>query len=182
MQKLDPSDLILDQEKAFQDPVQRQASLMEYTSGGLSFIPNLLPELALRIPVAEVLELLRQRWGERIDLALSPEMTDPESPLDALPEAVRSPVASELNGEWLKKANLAGVNLRCVGGFWGLIPYCLTLPAAQDAIHLLPVWEPGVVGSLYGMVSWELNREFFSPALAEMPAPGWIQLAGSYGR
>jgi hypothetical protein len=168
MQKLDPSDLILDQEKAFQDPVQLQAALMEYTSGRHSFIPSLLPELALQLPVPEVLELLRQRWGERIDLALSQEMTDPERPLDALPEAVRSPVASELNGEWLKKANLVGVNLRTVGGFWGLIPYCLTLPAAQDAVHLLPVWEPGVVGSLYGMVSWQLNREFFSPRLAEV--------------
>jgi hypothetical protein len=53
-----------------------------------------------------------------------------------------------------------------VGGFWGLIPYTLTLPAAQSAIHLLPIWEPGVVGSLYGMVSWQLNLEFFSQSLA----------------
>ncbi len=42
----------------------------------------------------------------------------------------------------------------------------LTPPAAQSAIHVLPIWEPGVVGSLYGMVSWLLNSEFFSPSLA----------------
>jgi hypothetical protein len=155
-----------DQVKIWQDPVQQQAILAEFTSGQLSFIPSLLPELALKIPVTEVLELLRQRWGEKVDLALSLGATDPQAPQERLPEAIRSPVASESNGAWLKKANLVGVNLRCVGGFWGLIPYSLTLPAAQDAIHLLPVWEPGVVGSLYGMVSWELNREFFSPALA----------------
>jgi hypothetical protein len=176
MQQLDPPDFFEDQERAWQDLVRRQAIIDAYTGGRLSFIPSLLPEQALQLPVAEVLELLRGRWGERIEQALSPECTDPQNPPGQLPEAIRSPVVGEPDGDWLKKANLVGVNLRCVGGFWGLIPYCLTLPAAQDAIHLLPVWEPGVVGSLYGMVSWELNREFFSPRLAE--ACPWLNNAG----
>jgi hypothetical protein len=161
---------------AWNIPAQRQAIFGQYISGYLSFIPHFPPALVLQLSVSEVLSLLRQRWGDRIDLALSPEMTDPQSPLEKLPKAIRSPVADEPDGAWLKKANLVGVNLRTVGGFWGLIPYCLTLPAAQDAIHLLPIWEPGVVGSLYGMVSWQLNPEFFSPALAEV-CP-WLDTPG----
>jgi hypothetical protein len=138
----------------------------DYISGGCSFVPHLLPEAALQIPVTEILDLLRQRWGARVDKALAPRYTDPQALPEKLPEDIRSPVASEKDGGWLRFANLVGVNLRTVGGFWGLIPYSLTLPAAQSAIHVLPIWEPGVVGSLYGMVSWQLNPEFFSTALA----------------
>jgi hypothetical protein len=53
-----------------------------------------------------------------------------------------------------------------VGSFWNVVKYALTLPAALDSIHLLPIWEPGVVASLYGMSSWQINPEFFSPELA----------------
>jgi len=162
--------------KIWQDPTQRQACFAEYTSSCLSFIPHLPPELALDLPLPEVLELLRQRWGKMADLALSPDYTDPEKLPEALPEAICSPVACEPDGAWLRQANLVGVNLRTVGGFWGLIPYTLTLPAAQDAIHLLPVWEPGVVGSLYGMVSWQINPEFFSPEL--VAACSWLDTPG----
>jgi hypothetical protein len=153
--------------EAWKNPEQRLSFIRQYTSGNLSFIPHFHPKLILNLSVSEVLEILRQRWGEMVDLALSPEVTDLQSLLEELPEAIRSPVAGEPDGGWLKKANLVGVNLRTVGGFWGLIPYSLTLPAVQDTIHLLPIWEPGVVGSLYGMVSWQLNPEFFSPALTE---------------
>jgi hypothetical protein len=153
--------------EVWKSPEKRLAFIRQYTSGHLSFIPHFPPKLILKLSVPEVLSILRQRWGERIDLALLPEMTDPQSQSKELPETIRSPVAAEPDGGWLKKANLVGVNLRTVGGFWGLIPYSLTLSAAQDTIHLLPIWEPGVVSSLYGMVSWQLNPEFFSPALAE---------------
>ena len=128
-------------------------------------MPYLTPEDALHIPAPEILGILRQRWGKWVDLALSPRFTNPDSLPEVLPEEIRSPVAAQPDGNWLQHANLVGVNLRTVGGFWGLIPYILTLPAAQSAIHLLPVWEPGVVGSLYGMVSWQLNPEFFSQPL-----------------
>ncbi len=130
-------------------------------------MPHLLPEAALQIPVQEVLTLLRKRWGAMVDLASDLRYTDPDALSVTLPKDIRSPVADQPNANWLKCANLVGVNLRTVGGFWGLIPYSLTLPAAQSAIHLLPVWEPGVVGSLYGMTSWQLNPEFFSAPLAE---------------
>jgi hypothetical protein len=157
-------------------PAQCQHFITEYTSGHLSFIPYIPPDSVLKRSVPEILSILRQRWGEWVDLALSPEMTDPQSQSEELPEAIRSPVVAEPDGSWLKRANLVGVNLRTVGGFWGLIPYSLTLPAVQDAIHLLPIWEPGVVGSLYGMVSWQLNSEFFSPRLAEF-CP-WLDTPG----
>jgi hypothetical protein len=61
---------------------------------------------------------------------------------------------------------MVGVNVRTVGTFWRVVHYALTLPPTIDSIHLLPVWEPGVVGSLYGMASWEINREFLDPELA----------------
>jgi hypothetical protein len=40
------------------------------------------------------------------------------------------------------------------------------LPRFQDSVHLLPIWEPGVVGSLYGISSWNINTEFYSRELA----------------
>jgi hypothetical protein len=160
----------------WKNPEQRLVFVRQYTSGHLSFIPHFPPIFILKLSVLEILEILRQRWGEMVDLALSSEMTDLQSQLEELPEAIRSPVEGEPDGGWLKKANLVGVNLRTLGGFWGLIPYSLTLPAVQDTIHLLPIWEPGVVGSLYGMVSWQLNMEFFSPALVEV-CP-WLDTPG----
>jgi hypothetical protein len=137
----------------------------DYVSRKCSFVPNLLPEAALQMPAPEILDILRQRWGKWIDLALSARYVNPDAYEEALPYDFRSPVVKQNSGKWLQRANLVGVNLRTVGGFWGLIPYTLTLPAAQSAIHLLPIWEPGVVGSLYGMISWQLNPDFFSPSL-----------------
>ncbi len=140
----------------------------DYISERCSFIPHLLPEAALQMPVQEILDLLRKRWGESVDMALAPRYTDTDALPKTLPQVICSPAANQTNGNWLRYANLVGVNLRTVRGFWGLIPYSLTLPAAQSAIHLLPIWEPGVVGSLYGMVSWQLNPEFFSQPLADI--------------
>lgn len=144
------------------DPVQRNASLEHFWSGALSFIPNLLPEIAVQLPVLEVLNILRGRFGEAIDLCLKAEYCEPNFPMEQLPAALRSPLMGQSDSTWLKRANVVGVNLRTIGGFWNVIPYTLTLPLAQRALHLLPVWEPGVVSSLYGMCSWELNPEFFS--------------------
>jgi hypothetical protein len=131
-----------------------------YRSGKTSFITGLPPEQAVKMPLTQVLDILRDRLGPLLGEALSPDL--PET----LPPGLASPVASQPDGRWLRTANLVGVNVRTIGSFWNVVQYALTLPAAQSAIHLLPVWEPGVVSSLYGMVSWEINREFYNPELA----------------
>lgn len=129
--------------------------LDEFQSGRQSYIPDLLPQTAVNFSVYQTLDILHKRLGnETLRRALDPNDTIP------------SPAIAEPDGSWLKKANMVGVNVRTVGSFWNVINYVLTLPACHDSIHLLPVWEPGVVGSLYGMVSWQINPEFFSMDLA----------------
>ena len=126
-----------------------------YQSGQLSFIPNLLPQTAVQFTVYQTLEILHRRLGNDVlRKALDPA------------ETVASPASQYADGSWLKKSNMVGVNVRTIGSFWNLINYTLTLPASHDSIHLLPIWEPGVVGSLYGMVSWQINPEFFDVSLA----------------
>ena len=147
--------------------VHRQECLDAYASGRMSFVPNLLPELALALPGTEVLALLRLRYGQTVDQALAAQYADPDMPTE-MPPSIATPVAAATDGDWLKTANMVGINVRTIGDFWNIVKYALTLPAAQNSIHLLPIWEPGVVGSLYGMSSWQLNAEFFSVELAEL--------------
>jgi hypothetical protein len=151
---------------AWNDPERRQAGLAAYTSGQHSFVPNLLPEQALHLSTAETLDILRQRLGPVVDVALHPAHTDPDTALDRLPTELRSPVADRPDGGWLKRANVVGINVRTVGSFWNIVKYALTLPDAQDSIHILPIWEAGVAGSMYGITSWNLNPEFYSDELA----------------
>ena len=141
---------------------ERQASLDAYTSGRQSFVAGLLPEQAVQLSAVTVLDILRRRYGGIVDAAHSQVI-----PCNALPPELRGPVADQPDGSWLRDANMVGINVRTVGSFWNVVKYALTLPAAQNSIHLLPIWEPGVVGSLYGISSWNLNPEFFSPELAE---------------
>jgi len=143
---------------------QKQARLDAYAQRRTSFVALLLPEEAVRLRAAETLEILRRRLGEALDLAL--EFSEPDGAARPLPAAIRSPVADQPDGQWLKTSNMVGINVRTVGSFWNLVKYALTLPQAQDSIHVLPIWEPGVVGSLYGMSSWCINTEFFSRELA----------------
>jgi hypothetical protein len=152
---------------AWNDTNQRQASLGAYASGQQSFIPTLLPELALKLPGADTLEVLRRRFGTAVDLALHPDHTDPDAPPNSLPADLCSPVAACPNGAWLKHANMVGINVRTVGTFWNVIKYALTLPEAQDTVHILPIWEVGVAGSMYGIASWNLNPEFYSAEFSE---------------
>ena len=151
----------------WQNPAQRQASLEAYTQGRQSFVLSLIPEQALQLSVTETLEILRGRFGSKVEIALHPDFTNSESIPDKIPTEIQSPVANQSNGEWLKHTNMVGINVRTVGSFWNIIPYALTLPEAQDAIHILPIWEPGVAGSMYGISSWNLNPEFYSAELAE---------------
>ncbi|HMQ55001.1 MAG TPA: hypothetical protein PKD98_23170 [Anaerolineae bacterium] len=151
---------------AWADSSRRQSYLEAYQTGRQTFVPHLLPELAVTLSAQETLDILRCRLGSTLDLALDPAHTDPDSSVE-LPAPLRSPVADLPDGSWLKRSNMVGINVRTVGSFWNIIKYALTLPAAQDSIHLLPIWEPGVVGSLYGISSWQLNPEFFSAEVAE---------------
>ncbi len=125
-----------------------------YTTQACSFMPNLLPEVAVRFTTAQTLEILHARLGQRSLFALNPDFHYP------------SPLANSTSSNWLQSTNMVGINVRTIQSFWNVIKYSFTIPASQQSIHLLPIWEPGVVASLYGMSSWNINPEFYSPELA----------------
>jgi hypothetical protein len=129
--------------------------LSQFATRQTSFVPTLLPQTALTFTVQQTLDLLARRIGNStFGLCLNPNATVP------------SPVHNQPDSAWLKQSNMVGINVRTIGSFWNVMAYTLTVPASHDSIHLLPIWEPGVVGSLYGMVSWNINPEFYSPELA----------------
>ena len=135
---------------------QYATNIDAYQSGRSSFISNLLPQMAVQFSVYQTLDILHKRLGnETLRRALDPN------------ETIESPARMYADGAWLKRSNMVGINVRTIGSFWKLISYVLTLPASHDSIHLLPIWEPGVVGSLYSMVSWQINPEFFDVDLAQ---------------
>ncbi|CAH1002015.1 hypothetical protein LEM8419_02930 [Neolewinella maritima] len=120
-----------------------------YTEGRSSYIADLPPQLALELSGIELAKILYARLGAAdFTAALNPQHT------------VASHLADRPDGEWLKRCNTVGINVRTIGSFWNVLKYALTLPDHIRGIHLLPIWEPGVVGSLYGMASWNLNPEF----------------------
>jgi hypothetical protein len=154
--------------------------LESYESGKQSFVPLLLPEIAVQFHTTETLAILRKRLGSKLDVALDPKYTDPDNIPETLPEEIRSPVINEPNGNWLKLCNMVGINVRtcgcprpndlvdgnkAFGSFWNIVKYALTLPEAVDSIHILPIWEAGVVGSIYGISSWLISREHYSKEL-----------------
>ncbi|MEZ0611273.1 hypothetical protein ACAW74_22370 [Fibrella sp. WM1] len=129
--------------------------LNAFQTGQSSYVPNLLPQIAVQFSVYQTLDILQKRLGtDLLRRALDPQQTVP------------SPRLGQPSGRWLRQSNMVGVNVRTIGSFWNVVNYTLTLPACHDSIHLLPIWEPGVVGSLYGMVSWQINPEFYSVDLA----------------
>ncbi len=131
-------------------------AIHQYTNYQYSFIPNLLPEQALKMSDLQVLEILQQRLGSKLMQALNPDAHFP------------SPLVHHKNTDWLKTTNMVGINVRTIQNFWNIIKYALTLSAQQQSIHILPIWEPGVVASLYGMSSWNINPEFYSQELAAL--------------
>lgn len=147
--------------------VDRHRGMEAYEAGDTSFVVGLRPQDAIATPLSNVLEVLTRKYGDAISIALSDTAVDLSRPLDELPEAARSPRSSESNPSWLKRTNMVGINVRTVGDYGGVVKYALTLPAATDSVHLLPLWEPGVVRSLYGIAAWNLNTEFFSDELYE---------------
>ncbi len=140
----------------------------DFCAGRRSFLAGLRPQEAIALPLEAVLEVLRRRLGEAVDLALSGPAIDLELPLSELPVEVKSPRATESDPSWLKTTNMVGINVRTVRDLAGVVKYALTLPEAFDSIHLLPIWEPGVVESLYGIAGWNLNQEFFSDELRKV--------------
>jgi hypothetical protein len=128
-------------------PLNRE-NVFAYLSGATSFIANCLPTETLNLPGFQSVFLLEKKLGSTYFEAINPQNT------------LKSPVSG--GSEWLKKTNMVGINVRTIGSFWHVVKYALTLPQAQNSIHLLPIWEPGVVASLYGMASWQVNPAFFS--------------------
>lgn len=125
----------------------------------LAITSQMLPETAVNLPCTDVLMHLESRWGERLYQALDDQ------------HVIDSPAAVHQHTNWLKTAKTVGINVRTLGSFWKIIPYALTLPQAQNAIHILPIWEPGVVASLYGPSSWNINPAFFDAALYQCIPP-----------
>lgn len=133
----------------------QQTAISSYIAHNQSFIPNLLPEQAVQMPAVQLAYILEKKFGQQdFFRAINPDNT------------IDSPVQSYDNGEWLKTVNMVGINVRTINSFWNVIKYALTLPKAQSSVHLLPIWECGVVASLYGIASWNINPEFFDRELA----------------
>jgi hypothetical protein len=132
-----------------------QPQINAYLNNEYSFIPNVMPSDAVRMPTVQVLYLLEKKLGADYYNVFNIEKT------------IESPLAQRQmdSGSWLKRCNMVGINVRTIQSFWNVVKYTFTLPKAQEAIHLLPIWEPGVVASLYGMSSWQINPEFFSEEL-----------------
>jgi hypothetical protein len=129
--------------------------LYQYTQQKHSFVAGAMPEDLLRLTPQNVVYLLEKRFGKAVYLALNFE------------ETIVSPIQQYPDSQWIKKSNMVGINVRTIGSFWNIVKYAFSLPAAQSAIHILPFWECGVVASLYGMASWNINTEFFSQELAQ---------------
>jgi hypothetical protein len=127
---------------------------MDYTGHKTSFVHNHIPEIALNLGVFDILQIFAQKFGsENLSRALNPN------------DKIESPVKNCNDGSWLKTSNMVGVNIRTIGNFFNLVKYLLTIGSNQDSVHILPIWEPGVVASLYGKTSWNINPEFFSQEL-----------------
>lgn len=145
----------------------REKSEADYAAGEESYLVGLLPPSAVALSVPEVVRILTRRYGDVVARVLAGEVSARQIP---------APTADHTTGDWIRNARVVGINVRTVGSIWRTIHYCMTVPATMNAVHLLPIWEPGVVGSLYGMASWELNAEFFDEELASLfPAMNTVE-------
>jgi hypothetical protein len=133
----------------------QQTAISSYIANSQSFVANLLPEQAVQMPAVQLSYILEKRFGQKDFFeALNPD------------NSINGPVQNHQNAQWLKTVNMVGINVRTIGSFWNVVKYALTLPKAQSSIHLLPIWECGVVASLYGIASWNINSEFYDHELA----------------
>lgn len=128
----------------------QSAWIADYCESRKSFIYGLPPQTAVNLPITQTISILKTRLGEpRFQAAVGLQ--------DSSFTIHHTPLTT----------NIVGINVRTIQSFWNVVKYALTIPASQSAIHLLPIWEPGVVSSLYGMASWNINPEFFSQELYE---------------
>jgi hypothetical protein len=132
-----------------------QSNVSAFLTNNASFIAGCPPSEAVSMPTSQVIYILQKKLGVHFNAAFDTENT------------VASPLNQQNTEEcaWLRSANMVGINVRTIGSFWNVVKYALTLPKAQNVVHLLPIWEPGVVASLYGVASWNINAEFFSDEL-----------------
>jgi len=137
-------------------PAQAKAGLLAFAAGETDYVSGCLPSDVVQLDARLVLDALYRRLGGVLAKALSR--------YDAIP----SPKSDQPDGLWLRDSNCVGINLRTTGGLLGALKFVLTLPPHINAVHLLPVFEPGVVGSLYGLASWRINAEFFDPTWARI--------------
>ncbi|NJN34235.1 MAG: hypothetical protein HC817_08280 [Saprospiraceae bacterium] len=128
------------------------AQINAYINGETSFLVGLKPSDAVQMPTQQLLYVLGKKLGDEYFHVFDPNFTV-ESPLQK---------NRTTDSQWLKRVNMVGINVRTIFSFLNVTKYALTLPAAQQAVHLLPIWEPGVVASLYGVSSKNINPEFFS--------------------
>lgn len=146
--------LVTDANQHEQWPNLSKGIIDEYVSGKYSFLTAIMPSVLVDLEAEIVLDILQQKLGQEI-LAQALDWQ----------ETVPSPVEDSATSSWIKSVNMIGVNVRTIGHFWNVVKYALSLSNTQSAIHLLPIWEPGVVSSLYGMASWNINPAFFSQEL-----------------
>jgi hypothetical protein len=148
-----PSDFFL--QKAFWQ-ANAQSIIGNYTNNKNSYLVGCQPAIALQMPTAQIIYILSKRFGDdKVRFCLNPD------------NVFDSPIAHQPDTEWLKTVSMVGVNVRTIGSFWNVVKYAFTLPRHQSSIHLLPIWECGVVASLYGMASWYINTEFFDNEIAQ---------------
>ena len=138
-----------------------QSNVSAYITNNASFIYGLPPSEAVNLPTQQVMYILEKKLGVHYHEVFRLENTVP-SPLK---HNFSENTEGVETGKWLRSANMVGINVRTIGAFWNVVKYALTLPKAQNVVHLLPIWEPGVVASLYGVASWNINPEFFSDEL-----------------
>lgn len=128
--------------------------IANYVQHKTSYLAECPPPAVFGMPQEQVIYILSQKFGEQaFRNCFNPDFTQP------------SPVQAQPNSNWLKSTAMVGVNVRTIGSFWNVVKYALTLPNRWSAIHLLPIWECGVVASLYGKASWHINTEFFDNSL-----------------
>ncbi len=139
-----------------------QSNVSPYLAHKASFIAGVPPSEVVAMPTSAALYILQKKLGDQYSAVFNPENTV-LSPLNR--PNTEGAFLSEQDGHWLLSANMVGVNVRTIGSFWNVVKYAMTLPKAQNVVHLLPIWEPGVVASLYGVASWHINAEFFSDEL-----------------
>lgn len=131
-----------------------QTQIYQYIQGKHSFVQGVMPEELMSLTPANIVYILEKRFGSAVHDAFRYQVTTP------------STLSQNTDSQWIKTKNMVGINVRTIGNFWNVVKYALSLPSSQSAVHLLPIWECGVVASLYGMASWNINQEFFSQELA----------------